>query len=410
MRKSRKPKTGTASLRDQTSDLQLLSEDNPQRWNETISQLPYNHVLQSYQWGQFKSRHGWSARHLVFRDNATIRGAALVLQRKLPQLPWGIMYVSKGPMLDYSDAELVNKVLFYLEKLARQQKVLLIKIDPDVSFEDDSSDWARIQSKVTAPAQPVRVSSPVIEALTSRGWNLSNEQVQFKNTVLIDLGQSEEELLARMKPKTRYNIRLASRKGVRVRLGGIDDLGTFYGLYSETSARDEFLIRPFEYYNDVWRSFLQNGMADLLLAEWEGKLLAGLMLFRLGRKAWYMYGASSNEKRNLMPNHLLQWEAIRRGRQKGCVLYDLWGAPDVLDEGDPMWGVYRFKKGLGGQTACHIGAYDFSTNPILTRLYTWLLPRYLSLSRSRLQQGSSPTQPHWSAITTSIFAAAFTQY
>ena len=383
-------------MRDQPSDIQLLSEDNPQRWNEIISQLPYNHVLQSYQWGQFKSLHGWSAHRLIFRDNATIKGAALVLQRKLPRLPWGIMYVSKGPMLDYSDAELVNKVLFYLERLARQQKALLIKIDPDISFEDDNPNWARIQGKVTAPAQPVPVSSPVVEALTHRGWKLSNEQVQFENTVLIDLGQSEEELLARMKPKTRYNIRLASRKGVRVRPGRVDDLDTFYRIYAETSARDEFPIRPFEYYYDVWQSFLQDGMADLLLAEWEGKLLAGLMLFRLGHKAWYIYGASSNEKRNLMPNHLLQWEAIRLGKQKGCLLYDLWGAPDILNEGDPMWGVYRFKKGLGGQTVCHIGAYDFSTNPILTRLYTRLLPCYLSLLRSRHQQTSNPTQPQWS--------------
>ena len=376
-------------MRDQPSDIQLLSEDNPQRWNEIISQLPYNHVLQSYQWGQFKSLHGWSAHRLIFRDNATIKGAALVLQRKLPRLPWGIMYVSKGPMLDYSDAELVNKVLFHLERLARQQKALLIKIDPDISFEDDNPNWARIQGKVTAPAQPVPVSSPVVEALTHRGWKLSNEQVQFKNTVLIDLGQSEEELLARMKPKTRYNIRLASRKGVRVRPGRVDDIDTFYRIYAETSVRDEFPIRPFEYYNDVWQSFLQDGMADLLLAEWEGKVLAGLMLFRLGHKAWYIYGASSNEKRNLMPNHLLQWEAIRLGKQKGCLLYDLWGAPDILNEGDPMWGVYRFKKGLGGQTVCHIGAYDFSTAPILTRLFTRLLPRYLSLLRSRHQQTSN---------------------
>jgi len=381
-------------LRDQTSDLQLLSEDNPQRWNKIISQLPYNHVLQSYQWGQFKSRHGWSAHRLIFRDNATIKGAALVLQRKLPLLPWGIMYVPKGPMLDYSNAELVNKVLFYLERLARQQKALLIKIDPDISFEDDNPNWSGIQSKVTAPAQPVPVSAPVVEALTHRGWKLSSEQIQFKNTVLIDLGQSEEELLARMKPKTRYNIRLASRKGVQVRPGNVDDLETFYRIYAETSARDEFLIRPFEYYSDVWRSFLQDGMADLLLAEWEGKLLAGLMLFRLGHKSWYLYGASSNEKRNLMPNHLLQWEAIRIAKRKGYLLYDLWGAPDVLNEEDPMWGVYRFKKGLGGQTVSHIGAYDFSTNRILTRWYTWLLPRYLSLSRSSRQQASSPTQPH----------------
>ncbi len=349
-----------------------------------VSQLPFSHALQSYQWGQFKARHGWTAYYFVYEAEGIVKGAALVLRRRLSGLPWGIMYVPKGPVLDYSDLRLLEAVLFHLEDLARRHKALLIKIDPDVSLEDEGPHWNLLQRRVMAPGHTVPQSSSVVDTLLRHRWRLSSEQVQFRNTLLIDLGQSEEELLAQMKSKTRYNIRLASRKGIRVRPGGQDDLPTFYQLYAETSQRNDFIIRPYEYYHDVWQTFLQDDLADLLLADWEGKTIAGLLLFRLGHKAWYMYGASSSEHRDLMPNYLLQWEAMLLSKRKGCLLYDLWGAPDDLsNEQDPMAGVYRFKAGLGGQATRHIGAYDFATNPILTPLCMWALPRYISLLRSK---------------------------
>ena len=358
---------------------ELYTGQNPVYWNALVSQLPYGHVLQSYQWGQFKSRHGWSAYPLLFTQRETIKGAALVLRRALPHLPWGIMYVPKGPALDYSDVDLVIQALSELENFARDHRALLIKIDPDVAFDDDDPDWVEPRSSVAAPG----AAGPLVDLLTRRGWLFSNEQVQFKNTLLIDLRLSEELLLAHMKPKTRYNVRLAARKGVTVRLGEPNDLPAFYRLYVETGERDRFLIRPFEYYRDVWQAFLADGLGELLLAEWEGKLLAGLMLFRLGHKAWYFYGASAGEARHLMPNYILQWEAMCRCRRQGCLLYDLWGAPDTLNETEPMWGVYRFKEGLGGRFVRHIGAYDFPANPLLFNLYSQALPRYLSFLRSR---------------------------
>ena len=373
-------------MKTQYSALQahVYGQNDPKSWNDIIARLPFGHILQSYQWGQFKSRHGWTAYPLFFEEDGLVRAAALVLRRALSGLPWGIMYVPKGPVLDYSDERLFEMILSHLENLARQKKALLIKIDPDVGLEDEGTLQNFVQRRVIAPAQTIPRSSLVIDTLTRRKWRLSSDPVQFSNTLLLDLGQSEEELLAQMKSKVRYNIRLAARKGVKIRSGGLDDLQHFYRLYAETSDRDHFIIRPFEYYYDAWKTFLQDDLADLLLADWEGNLIAGLLLFRLGHKAWYMYGASSNENRNLMPNHLLQWEAIRLSKQKGCLLYDLWGAPDDLsNENDPMMGVYRFKTGLGGRVARHVGAYDFATNPILTPLFTWFLPRYVDLLRSR---------------------------
>jgi peptidoglycan pentaglycine glycine transferase (the first glycine) len=368
------------------SPLQIQVEHDVTRWNATILQLPYHHVLQSFQWGQFKSRHGWSASPLLFRAGGEVRAAALVLRRALPRLPWGVMYVPKGPLLDYSNLQLADQVLAALEAFARSQKALVIKIDPDVSLDDENPELDTLQVRVTAPTPARPASAQVVRLLGERGWVFSREQIQFRNTALLDLKQNEASLLESMKPKTRYNVRLAARKGVRIRTGGLGDLVVFYRLYAETSARDGFLIRPFEYYRDVWQTFLRDDLAVLLLAELDGLPLAGLILFRLGRKVWYMYGASSAEGRNAMPNYLLQWEAICLCRERGDALYDLWGAPDELVETDPMWGVYRFKEGLGAHLVRHIGAYDFPASRPLFFLFQTVLPRYLALLRRFRQQ------------------------
>ena len=165
--------------------------------------------------------------------------------------------------------------------------------------------------------------------------------------------------------------------------GAAADLDTFYRLYAETSRRDGFLIRPQAYYNDGWGSFLDAGLAHLLMAEVEGEMVAGLLLFTFGPTAWYMFGASSSRYRRHMPNNLLQWEAMRQAKDAGCTLYDLWGAPDHLDESDPMWGVVRFKLGLGGHLARGLGAWDFPASRTAYLLYSAILPRYVTWLQRR---------------------------
>jgi len=172
-----------------------------------------------------------------------------------------------------------------------------------------------------------------------------------------------------MKPKTRYNIRLAERKGVTVREGTEEDVQTFYRLSQVTSLRDDFPIHKEQYYLDAYRTFVPAGLARLFMAEYGGEPLAGLMAFAFGRTAWYMYGASSNRQRNLMPNHLLQWSAIQWAKARGCETYDFWGIPDEIgldpsqadvahERSDGLWGVYRFKEGFGGSIVRYLGAYD----------------------------------------------------
>jgi len=222
-----------------------------------------------------------------------------------------------------------------------------------------------------------------LEELHSTGWRESDEQVQFRNTVWLDLSGSEEDWLARMKQKARYNLRLSQRKGVQVRVGSQADLAQLYRMYAETSVRDGFVIRNETYYLSLWQTFMERGLAQPLVAEVDGEMVAGIFLFTFAGRAWYLYGMSRQAHRDKMPNYLLQWEAMRLAKSRGCTQYDLWGAPDVFDESDSMWGVFRFKEGLGGQVVRTAGALDYPSRPILYTLYTRVLPRLLDLMRSR---------------------------
>ncbi|MFC2037314.1 lipid II:glycine glycyltransferase FemX [Chloroflexota bacterium] len=353
--------------------MQIVRTTDPLAWDRALLALPNPHVLQSWAWGEFKSRHGWTATRLLFQEGGQPVAATSVLQRKLPRLPISICYIPKGPALDWGDTALAARVLAEIERRICHRRAVFVKIDPDVYYPDP------------APAFSLRpVCAPdTARTLTARGWRLSEEQIQFRNTVLLDLGRPDDELLAAMKQKSRYNIRLAARRGVVIRQGTPADLDLFYQLYLETSRRDGFLIRAPEYYIDAWGSFLRAEQAHLLLAGVEGETVAGLILFTFGPTAWYMYGASSGRHRKHMPNHLLQWEAIRRAKASGCTLYDLWGAPDQIDESDPMWGVVRFKLGLGGHLAQGLGAWDYPRNQATYQLYSTVMPRYLGWLRGK---------------------------
>lgn len=342
-------------------------------WDEALLRLPAPHLLQTWEWGEIKAQTGWNAQRWLWpaADGAP-QAAASFLLRRLNRLPWGVGYAPKGPVVDWDNRAAAEDALAGIETLARRSRAIFVKIDPDVAPDSAAGQWLRT-------------------ALRRRGWRPSAEQIQFRNTALLNLAQDDEALLAAMKPKWRYNIRLAERRGVTVRRGSVEDLATFYALYTETGGRDGFIVRPFEYYAATWRRFMQPAddhapWAELLLADVAGDAVAGLMLFGFGDTAWYLYGASSERQRAAMPNHLLQWMAMQRARARGCTTYDLWGAPDALDESDSMWGVWRFKEGFGAQFAPHIGAWDYAARPLLYRLYSEAMPRVLDIMRSRHRQ------------------------
>lgn len=340
-------------------------------WQAIISQFPDPHPLQTWTWGAFKSRWGWEMRPTVFRSGPDLVAAAMILKRSMPYTPWCVMYAPKGPIMDYEDSGLRQAVIFHLQAIARMERAIFIKIDADVP--------AFLGEK----PQPVEPGTSFVADMVQRGWRFSADQIQFRNTVLYDISRPEDEMLAAMKQKTRYNIRLAGRKGVTIRTGSADDLHMIYDMYRVTAKRDQFIIRPEAYYLDGWRALLDAGQARLLIAEYEGEPLGAVLLVHFGKRAIYMYGASTGEERKRMPNYLLQWEAIRWAKQNGNKIYDFWGAPDQFDEKDRMWGVYRFKQGFNGEVTHHIGAWDYPNKPILYWAFTTAVPWLLNLMKKR---------------------------
>jgi len=362
-------------------------------WNDLIAQFPLTHILQSQEWGNVKSKFGWNPQQMVWikqgsnykfskfthgmANNPQPAATAQILNRSITiggfSARMRVIYVPKGPLLDWNNPILRNHVINDLNQYAKQQGAIFLKIDPDIVLGTGIPN--------TPQAEENSVGSAVIAILKEKGFLLSGEQVQFRNTVTIDLKPTEEELLDNMKQKTRYNTRLAERKGVKVRLGTEQDIPLLYRMYAQTSIRDHFVIRSPDYYELTWSTFINAGLAEALIAEVDGEPIAAIIVFRFARKSWYFYGMSTDRHREKMPNYLLQWEAIKRAKNAGCYEYDLWGAPDQFIEEDPLWNVYRFKEGLGGDVIRHIGAWDLPVKPFLYRLYTRILPGIMERMR-----------------------------
>ena len=368
-------------------------------WNALIARLPGAHLLQTWEWARVKAAFGWQPMPLVWdlRGESGNRGAeragggclpaAAAMLLKRPVLSRGfarplcILYVPKGPLLEWGTHPLRGRVLDDLQALARRQGAILLKIDAEIELGRGYPSQDAAHENLDGQA--------IASDLERRRWLFSGDQVQFRNTVTLDLLPDEAALLAGMKQKTRYNIRLAEKKGVTVRAGTLADLPRLFQMYAETSDRDGFVIRKAEYYKQVWETFLRpfsdhsQPCAEALIAEVEGEPVAAILVFYFAGRAYYLYGMSRAEHREKMPNHLLQWEAIRRARRLGCKLYDLWGAPDELAESDPMWGVYRFKEGLGGEVVRSAGAWDYPASRLWYPVYTRLVPRLLDVMRAR---------------------------
>lgn len=313
-------------------------------WNEFLAHSPNAHILQCGAWGELKARFGWQAVRIV-----SGRTGAQILYRGLP-LGFHIGYIAKGPV--GGDLE---DLLPEIDEISRQLRTLFLKVEPD--------GWQ---------------SSAEVSLGLKESRGVKSKPIQPQRTVMVSLEGTEDEILARMKQKTRYNIRLAAKKGITVTPEA--DLEAFYAMMKLTGARDHFGVHSKAYYAAAYTLFHPSGSCELLTARYEGTPLASLMVFARGNTAWYMYGASTDELRNLMPTYLLQWQAMLWARSKGCTQYDLWGIPD-LDEDDleenfaqreshqGLWGVYRFKRGFGGEVLRSSGAIDIVYKPWLYGAY-----------------------------------------
>ncbi len=362
-------------------------------WNEAVSHFPLAHFLQTVEWANVKQSIGWLPDFLCWDHRGQlfnplketpveteISAAALVLERKINfgglNTGLSMLYIPKGPVFNWLE-DSGQAILEQIQNYARKTRVIFLKIDPDVIL---GTGIEGIDSEVNIQGEAFR------SRLRAAGWRFSLDQIQFRNTIHVQLEPGADDLLSSMKSKTRYNIRLAEKKGVNVRIGSIQDLPGLYAMYAETAFRDNFILREREYYLRVWGSFMDNQMAEPLIAEVEGVPIAAVMVFRFAGKAWYVYGMSRDIHREKMPNYLLQWRAILRAKETGCSVYDFWGAPNQFLENDPLWGVYRFKDGFGGQVVRTIGAWDFVVKPNLYQFSMILLPKLLDLLRRKARR------------------------
>jgi lipid II:glycine glycyltransferase (peptidoglycan interpeptide bridge formation enzyme) len=307
-------------------------------------------LLQSGWWGFFKQGFGWQATPFTV-GAGEVRFGLLVLTRRLARAIH-IAYVPFGPALDPGAGR--GGMLGSLAAALRPhlpKTTILVRFD--LPWEKAGESPARSE-----PRPPVRKAGA---------------DMQPPATVLVDIRPGEDEILAAMKTKTRYNIRLASKKGVEVAEGGDSDFDGWYQLYRQTSARDRIAIHAPSYYRGLFeRARAYPGRAPavkLLLARHEGELLAGNIVLLWRKTGIYLTGASSNEKRNLMPTYALQWEAIRMARAAGCETYDLYGIPPARDPGHSMHGLYQFKTGFSERVLERWGSWDVPCRPVLSGAY-----------------------------------------
>jgi peptidoglycan pentaglycine glycine transferase (the first glycine) len=297
-----------------------MPEVSTQVWDEFYKLNPQAHLFQSPYWGELKSSLTWEPVRIIKNECG-----AQILFRKMP-LGYTMAYIPKGPIGNDWGCLWPE-----IDECCRTHRSFLLLIEPNI-WEEDWFD------------------------LSDQGFTQSTLKIDPMRTIVIDISKDEEDILAGMKQKTRYNIGLARKKGVVVKPSS--DIETFHKLMSVTCKRNRISLHSVDYFRKAYQIFHQAGKGELLVAEYMETPLAIVLVGYNGKCAWYLYGASSDQHRNLMAAHLLQWESIQWAKQQGCTEYDLYGIPDhdeeVLEEqfnkrNNGAWGVYRFKRGFGGQ-------------------------------------------------------------
>ena len=343
-------------------------------------------LQQSAFWAKVKQKHGVESTAFdikvdsedVFskpKSNSPVVDDILIL---LPEVDseHKIGYIPYGPTLKPSEENL-GLFLEELSESLRQflpSECLMLRYDllweslwaKEDSYYKENGDWIGPPSKVN---QEIRLN------FNTNNWNLkkANTNILPSDTIFIDLKKDLSQLLKEMKPKTRYNVNLSRRKGVKVRKASLDELTTWYKLYGETCKRNGIFLHDIEYFQAVLATKLNNtyspAKVELLIAEFENIPLAAMFLVISNKRATYLYGASSSIKRNFMSTYALQWEAIKRAKEKGCTEYDLFGISSKPDPSHPLYGLYRFKKGFGGKIFHRMGCWDYPLNSELYESY-----------------------------------------
>lgn len=331
--------------------MELLDKNNTQQISEYERfNLLHGNFMQSLKWANVKSNWAWEA-VLSLNEQGGLRAVCLVLIRKIPFTGTAFMYAPHGPVVDWTDREAVEDIFEGINAIAEKYRAYRFMCDPLFGENDQ----------------------PYIMNTLGFKHNESADTVQPKaNYVLRNIGgKSGEELIALFKPDHRNRVRKAARKGVYCKQCGAEALDDFYPLMRQTGRRDGFLIRPREYFARFLNSFPEDKCRLFMCyAEIDGREvpLSGAIAVRYGNTGTYVYGASADDNRNLYPNYLMQLEMIKWAVEGGCDVYDFGGIPHYDDETNSAYGLYRFKKGFGGEIVVYAGEYTYDFRPNTARL------------------------------------------
>lgn len=309
----------------------LNKKEELDEYDEFLKKHYRCHYAQSKKWANIKK--DWKNEIIIVRGkNGEIKGTLSILIRKIPYLKNTLMYAPRGPICDENDEETFSKLIKRVDQLAKKYKAFMLKMDPDIlKTNENFKDMSRKNGfKIVGKIRDVT--------------KLLQPRYVFRLNIK---GKTEEEVFNSFHPKTRYNIRLASKRGIVLREGTREDLDTFKNIMDVTGERDGFYIRSREYFELIYDSMMPNNI-KLMFAEYNGKPIACVMNIMYGNKQWYLYGGSLNEHRNLMPNYLLQWEMIKKAIKDKCEVYDFRGIC-AIDENNKNEGLYRFKKGFNAE-------------------------------------------------------------
>ncbi len=331
--------------------MRFVTKETEQEYTEFLESHERCNFQQSLEWGKVKTN--WIKEVVLAEDeNHKIIGSICVWIRKMP-IFGNMMYSSRGPVCDIHDKKVLEQLTDGIKELGKKYNAFVLRIEPDIKKDDQ--EFRKIVEEI--------------------GYKIKDDAKDFKDEIQprfvfrLDIkGKTEDEVLAGCHQKTRYNIRLAKRKGVVVKEGTREDLKDFHKIMIETGSRDGFIIRSLDYFEKMYDELAPKHM-KLLMAYYEDKPISGIIPIMYGNKTWYLYGASSNQHRNLMPNYLLQWEMIRQAIQNKCDIYDFRGVSGVVDETHPQYGLYRFKKGFGAEFTEFIGEVYWPFKPLTYKLY-----------------------------------------
>ena len=329
--------------------MELLTAQNREEYEAFVSTHPAGEFTQSLRWPQVKNN--WGYEGIISRaKDGTIRGAMLVLIQRIPLIGTSFLYAPRGPICDLHDKETLADLMAGVDQLAQKHKAHAFKVDPNLLFRDTEA----------------------VQNLKDLGLKQSYgpdgfEGIQARfNYRLYLQGRSEEEILMNLTQGCRRKVRIAQRSGVEVRPVGQEHLDDCVRIMKVTGERDGFAVRPRAYFARMLEALGPH--ARLYMGFYQGEPVCGALSTNYAGKVCYVYGASDNVHRDVMPNYLMQWEMIRWAIQTNCTVYDFQGVSGDLTEGGHMYGLYKFKRGFNGQLDELAGEFDKVYRPVSLRL------------------------------------------